>query len=39
MKFLSNPRYMYCTDPFREVKSKREKKKEVLIFLHPFLNG
>lgn len=31
-KFTSNVKFITCVDPFHEVKSKREKKKEVRAF-------
>lgn len=30
--YNSNARFVHCVDPFHEVKSKREKKKEVHTF-------
>ena len=32
LKVNSNVKFITCVDPFHEVKSKREKKKEVRVF-------
>lgn len=32
LKVTSNVKFSTCVDPFHEVKSKREKKKEVCVF-------
>ena len=37
--FYYNVRFVNCVDPFHEVKSKREKKKEVHAFFFLFVSA